>query len=311
MNNKKAKLLILLLIVPLIIGACASSDMSASDMAEPAMEGGDYSEEMEMDTMAESIGTSMTNSPEAVPALMDENIQDKIIYYVSMNLISDDTEKTNDMLIEEAVSLGGYVGYSNMYKNDGASTYSLQIRIPSGSLGDYKEYADDIAEVEYSNMNSENITEQYYDIIQRLEHEKLEAEQLTLILKTAETIEDILLVRDYLNEVQETIEVYEGRLKLWNSQVDFSTVDFTISPTPLVISTEKGPRLIPLGETGQGMVNVFKKSAIVVANFFSFILRVISALIIPALIVAPIVLLIIFLVKRGKKRKNKANTTIK
>lgn len=305
MKNKKIKLLVLLLAVALIFGACSSqsenstSSDSAVDM-DMAMDKDDNNYE---EPRAESMGETLATGSDAVPTLLDEKIQDKIIYFVNMNLISDDTTKTNELLTQKAIEMGGYIGHSNMYKSDGYSTYSLLVRVPSKSLDALMKYAGEISEVDYSNMSSDNITDQYYDIMQRLEHEKMEAVQLEEILLKAKTIEDILLVRGYLNDVQENIEVYEGRIRLWNSQVDYSTIDFNITQTPSIITQESGPRFITLGETGQGMVNVFKKSAIVVANFFSFVLRVISALIIPALIIAPIVLFVIYLVRRSKKRQ--------
>ena len=121
----------------------------------------------------------------------------------------------------------------------------------------------------------------------------------------AETIEDILLVRQQLDSVQANIESYKGTIKRWDSLVDYSTVDISIRPMPTLDSgNEEGMRLISLGETGRAMVRVFKQSAVFAANALSLLLRVLSALIIPAAIIAPIVLLIVFLIKRANRKRN-------
>lgn len=296
-----------LLIIGIVFAACsakndeASYDMaprseSKTEMSYEAEEGGYYD-----DDVAQASGSAA----DALAGGYDQDIQDKIIYYVDMTLVSDDPQETSEQLVDKANLLGGYVSYSNMRKSssNNAVYVSLQVRIPSAQLDEMKAYAEDIADVEHSSMSSDNITESYYDIKQRLAHEELQAEQLEAIMEQAETVEDILAVREHLAQVQQNIEVYKGKLRFWDSQVDYSTITFSINPTPTLDNAPDGPRLITLGETGRAIVRVFKNSAIFVANALSWLLQVIVALIIPAIIIVPVVLLIIFLVKRRRRKK--------
>ena len=167
------------------------------------------------------------------------------------------------------------------------------------------DYIYSISDVEYDNMYTDNITESYYDTVTRLEHEKLQEEQLEDLMEQAETIEDILTVRQELSRVQETIEIYEGRIRMWDSLVDYSTIDISISATPTLDENGNEIRLITLGETGRGIARAFVNSLKFIANFFSFLVRVVAALFIPALIVVPIIILIVKLSRKQKAKRNK------
>jgi len=234
--------------------------------------------------------------------------EEKIIYNVSMSLECNDVDAAVDSIKGAAKGLGGYVSYSNSYKSGGIKYASIQVRVPFGKLEEITDFVKTLGDVPNEYMSTEDITDRYYDIVTRLEHEEKQEEQLLELLGKAETIEDILRVRAELDTVQANIESYKGTIKRWDSLVDYSTVDVSVSPIPsLDNDNEDGMRLITLGETGRAMVRVFKQSAVFVANAFSVLLRVLSALIIPAAIVAPIVLLIAFLVRRSRKKKAQKN----
>ena len=124
-----------------------------------------------------------------------------------------------------------------------------------------------------------------------------------MLLDRAEDIEDILAITEKLSQVQENIEVYEGRLRMWDSLVDYSTVNISISPTPTIEPSDE-PKFIKLGETGRAIVKALRNSVIFVANFFQKLFVVLAALLLPAAIIAPIVFAIVKLSKRARA-KNK------
>jgi len=77
-----------------------------------------------------------------------------------------------------------------------------------------------------------DVTEQYVDVYQRLKTKKKVLEQYELYLKKAYTINDILSVTNYMRQIQEEIEVAQGRLKYLNDQSDYSTIILNISQNP-------------------------------------------------------------------------------
>lgn len=305
--NKKNILLIAVLIIGLVFTGCAASDDSMEyarteeaaapmvdmELADGAMYYGDD------EAKAQSTNTSADTG-----TIVD--FSEKIIYNVNMGLVVDNPVETAKQIKNQVSVMGGYVAssYSNKY-DEYSSHVNMQIRVPSQGLNDMQEYINSIGDVEYENMHTDNVTESYYDSVARLEHYQIQADQLEALMEEAETIEEVLLVRQELSWVQENIEVYQGRIRMWDSLVDYSTIDISITPTPTIDTSDGLIRLITLGETGRGIVRALQNSLRFVANFFSVLFRIIAALIIPAIIVVPIVIVIVKLAKRNKsKRKN-------
>lgn len=303
--NKKSILLIAILIIGLVFAGCAASDeamdfarteeaaapMAAMDMDDGAMYYGD--------------GEAKTQSTNSESGAI-EDFSEKIIYNVNMGLVVENPVETAKQIKAQVSEMGGYVASSYSNKYDEYSSYvNMQIRVPSHGLNDMQEYVNSLGDVEYENMHTDNVTESYYDSVARLDHYQIQADQLEALMEEAETIEEVLLVRQELSWVQENIEVYEGRIRMWDSLVDYSTIDINITPTPTIDTSDGLIRLVTLGETGRGIVRALQNSIRFVANFFSILFRIIAALIIPAVIVVPIVIVIVKLVKRNKaKRQN-------
>jgi hypothetical protein len=223
---------------------------------------------------------------------------------VHASLKCEDVDKAIIALTEKAKSLGGYVSYANSYTSDGKTYANIEIRIPAKELNVMEAYSSEVGKVDEYTMSSQNITEDYYDIMARLDHNLAQEEQLLTLLKKAETIEDILKVRAELDKVQEKIESYKGRIRVWDSLVDYSTITYNLRPVPtLDTELDDTPRIIKLDETWRAMKRGFKNSVIAVANFFSFLLRAISVLAIPLIIIGAVLLIILAIVKKNKKKK--------
>ncbi|MEX1377614.1 MAG: DUF4349 domain-containing protein [Eubacteriales bacterium] len=303
--NKKSFVLLIVLVLSLVFASCASKSDSAL-------------ENVAMDKVSYDMDQSMSE-PAAMPmdeeemyygngdSTVDSNIaidySEKIIYNVNMAIVVDEPVAVAQDIKEKVIAAGGYVSSSYTNKYDDTRSYvNMQVRVPAAGKDDMVNYITSISDVQYNNEYSDNITESYYDTKTRLEHEKVQAEQLEKIMEQAETIEDILAVRKELSSVQERIEVFEGKMRMWDSLVDYSTIDISISPTP-TIETSNEPRFIKLNETGRAIVKALRNSVVFVANFFQRLFVVLAALLLPAAIVTPIVVLIVKLTKRSKNKK--------
>ena len=66
-------------------------------------------------------------------------------------------------------------------------------------------------------------------------------------------------MRAELDKVQERIESYKGRIRVWDSLVDYSTVTYNIRPVVTLDTEDDSPRLIKLDETWRAMKRGFKK----------------------------------------------------
>ncbi len=270
----------------------------STEMAEDAGFGG-------MDSVAYDDERAVkTEESSATGGAGIEDFSEKIIYNVHTSLLVEDVEVASNSITEKVKSLGGYISYANTYNSNGYNYANIEVRVPSKNLSQMEEFTYEIGKVEEYTMSTDNITESYYDIQIRLDSAIKEEAQLIEVLGKAETIEEILLVREQLGYVQERIESYKGKIRLWDSLVDYSTITYNIKPVPtLDTDSDDSPRIIKLDETWRAMKRGFNNSVIWVANFFSLLLRVLAVLAIPLVICGVIVVVIVVLVKSVKKRK--------
>ena len=157
----------------------------------------------------------------------------KIIRNASMSVQTLDfdlfLEKLNDAIngvggFIESSSVGGREYYSS--RNLRNATYS--IRIPAQSLDAFLNTVDGLGNVTSLSTNMRDVTTNYVDSQKHLEALRTEQEALLEILKSATTVEDIITVQDRLTYVKYEIESYEGILRTYDDQVDFSTVTLNL-----------------------------------------------------------------------------------
>ncbi len=310
MNRRALALISILVVLAMIFAGCASSakDEASSNSAPQALyEKKMVSEDM---AMAEESGFGVSDDVEYEEEVRDESgssevtdFSEKIIYNVYTSVQVEDVQVAVDSVSQKVKSLGGYISYSNVYNSGGYVYANVEIRVPSVNLSKMKEHTYSLGDVNEYTMSTENITESYYDIKGRLESAEKEEAQLLEVLEQAETIEDILLVREQLSYVQERVESYKGRIRLWDSLVDYSTVTYNIRPIPTLDSDDDTPRLIKVDETWRAMKKGFKNSAIAVANFFSYLFRLLAILAIPIVILGAIAVVIIIIIKQSRKHR--------
>ncbi len=313
MNRRTLAIVAVLTVLALVFAGCAASSkdestsISAPQVAyektmvdEEVMEerGFGVAESTEFDSVESSADLDDTDSGNEV-----SDFSEKIIYNVYTSVQVEDVQAAVNSVTQKVKSLGGYISYSNMYNSGGYSYANVEIRVPSQNLSKMEEYTYMLGEVEEYTMNTDNITESYYDIKSRLESAEKEEAQLIAVLEKAETVEDILLVRDQLSRVQEKIESYKGKMRLWDSLVDYSTVTYNIRPIPTLDNDDDSPRLIKMDETWRSMKKGFKNSAIAVANFFSLLFSLIARLFFHILILGAVAVVIIVIVKKRRKSK--------
>lgn len=83
--------------------------------------------------------------------------------------------------------------------------------------------------VEYENITTKDVTEEYIDIETRLKTKKeIKARYESILRKKAKTVEDILKTEDKLRIIQEEIESAQGRLKYLTNKVSYSTIQIDL-----------------------------------------------------------------------------------
>lgn len=122
----------------------------------------------------------------------------------------------------------GYISNSN--SND--RSINLTLRIPAKDFNTAINDISLIGKVEEKNINSQDVTERFYDLTKRLETRKILHERLLGYLKNSTKVEDMVKVERQINDVQSEIESMQGQLNRLVNQIDFCTLTVHMSLPP-------------------------------------------------------------------------------
>lgn len=154
----------------------------------------------------------------------------KLIYTAELNLETttfDETVKNLSALVDE---LGGWTQNSSVsYGGSGYRYGSYSVRVPKEKFSTFLTRAGELAHVTYTSSNVEDVSELYYDTAGRLETQKTKLARLQDLLAKAENMEDIITIESAISEAESQIEALTGEIKRYDSQVDYSTVQFSLN----------------------------------------------------------------------------------
>ena len=246
-------------------GQAVSADSYAVDdnyyMAEYAAEDAniweeeDYSEEGQAASTGEDVTVESTTR--------------KLIKTVDMGVETKDFDGLLSAINEKVDALGGYI--ENSYTYNGSSygydterRYAdLSIRIPQDRLEQFIGDVQGISNVTNCTRGVRDVTLTYVDLESHRNALQTEQKRLMELMDQAETIEDLITIENRLSEVRYQIESMESQLRSYDNQVDYSTVDISISEVKELTPVEKesvGERIArgfknSLEGVGRGLVN--------------------------------------------------------
>lgn len=171
----------------------------------------------------------------------------------------------------------------------------LVIRVPYQNFDQLiSSFSEGIGAVEYKNISSEDVTEEYTDVAIKLENKRIYLEKYRDLLKNAATTKDMLEIQENIRKLEDEIDVAEGRLRFIDDRVNYSTLRLSL--------TKEKPRSSVTSKIGFG--SRFSDSVAQGWNIFvSFVLGLISFW--PFFILAPFV--IIFYRKWRARKKTTVN----
>lgn len=305
--KKKWQVICAVLAIMLALGGCGSgslksdSTMNQTEAASFGMETG-----AAYDTTAEVAEEDYAMSGEAAGAAGELEVPNgqKLIKTVNMNVETTEFDKLVEQLKAKTEELGGYVESSEMSSSgDYASRWAyLVLRIPADKLDSFTEQIGENSNVTYSSEMTEDVTLSYVDMESHLAALRTEQETLLAMLEKAEKLEDILSIQSQLTSVRYEIESYESQLRVYDNQVNYSTVYLNVDE--VVRETSAAGKTFGESVKTRFSDNVYR---IVqgLRNFAIGFLGAIPILILLAVIVA-IVLVVIRVIRRiGNRKKEK------
>jgi hypothetical protein len=220
----------------------------------------------------------------------------KIIRNANLNLEVDSVDEIMRRIKQVVKQKGGYISNETVSEDNYArKTGSVSCRIPADQLDEVLELFQGWGKVENVSVFANDITEQYYDLEVRMANQKaLERRLLELLQRQTSKLADLLQIERELARVRTEIDSMEGRKRLWDNQIAYSTVVVYLQERlPVVVGKEGGVWRTLVQSFGRAADNFVLSIAGIIAT---------SGAIIPFVVI----LLILWLLIRVWKRRRKA-----
>jgi hypothetical protein len=231
---------LLLLTVVLILGGCAVAPpgqpseqrLAPAQPAAPAL--------------PRPVESGLTPATDRVS---DQQLQEarKVIYNAGMVLVVNDTEAAARQVGELVTSLGGYVADMNGYRgDDNILRYTMTLRVPAEQFDAARAALRALAvRVDNETLNTNDVTDQYYDLDARLRVLRATEEELVALLRETRErggkVEDIMAIYRELNTLRGEIESLQGQLNRLDKLVALSTITVELRPYELTVPVTTTP----------------------------------------------------------------------
>ena len=167
----------------------------------------------------------------AKPAAADAaEISRKIIYNATLEVIVDDLDATTRKVEAIVAEADGYVAKSDVVGNTGTRrTATWVLKIPSAKFRETLAALAALGTPVRNASESEDVTEEFYDLQARVKTLKAEEESLNAMLGKETEKQAILTLRREITELRVKIESAEGRLRYLSARTALSTITLSVS----------------------------------------------------------------------------------
>lgn len=227
----------------------------------------------------------------------------KFIITMDLDAEAEDLNGALAAISEKLTALDGYMESQNIYNG---SAYSgrryrhanLTLRVPAERLDEFTAAVDAISNVVSSSRDTDDVTLQYVDTESRVKALETERDRLLELMEQAETMSDLLEIESRLTDVRGELEQYASRLKVLDNQIDYATVNLSLSEVTEYTPAAEKTRPEKIRD---GFVDSMKGVWNLLLDCVSFVLMNIPYILVFGLILWGI----IALVKRNRKKHPK------
>lgn len=157
----------------------------------------------------------------------------KLIQNSSLTVQTRDFDAFVSGVSAKITELGGYAESSRVSGTEtgasGSRYAEIVARIPADRLEQFTGTVSSLGTVISRQTSVSDITMTYVDTEARLSALRAEQESLLRLLESAESVSDIIALRDRLSNVQYELESYQSKLRTYDNLVQYSTVTLNIS----------------------------------------------------------------------------------
>lgn len=145
---------------------------------------------------------------------------------IAVSNINDAKKQVNQILKENKA----YTQNEQFRNLETEENLNLTIRVPHQNFDALiNSFSNGIGAVEYKNISTDDVTEEYTNVSIKLENKKIYLEKYRNLLKSTSNVKDILQIQENIRALEDEIDVAEGRLRFIDDRVDYSTLELNIN----------------------------------------------------------------------------------
>ena len=155
----------------------------------------------------------------------DQLVERKLIKNGFLRFETTDLGITHRLIVDAVKDVNGYISRDEENKGYNQVSHSLEVRIPSTHFDAFVEnISKGITHFDDKSIDVRDVTDQFVDLSARLKTKKELENRFLELLKKANSVEDILNIEKEIAILRSDIEAMEGRLRLMNNQISYSTL---------------------------------------------------------------------------------------
>ena len=314
------KLLALLVVVAVLFTACAAqTEHAATESSAAVGSAGGYDSSAEnhfpaetQDASSSEEGITETAEDAGIGDLTNASIPDtnrKLIYTATFDIASREYEQDYEKILDALEIHDGYVesedtsGTAPQGVGDSGRSTSFVLRIPVDQYDAFLEELSGIGTLRYKNLQTEDVSSEYYDVETRIELLNDRYERLKGHLDQATDMNDIIALEAEISNVLYELDALQGQRQHMDELIQYTRVIVNLNE-----EVNAGTITAQDGTFGQRAGDAFANTMTALGEFFTeFGIGFVGAL--PVLVIlaaiAGIVLGIVFGVRKHRKGRMK------
>lgn len=174
--------------------------------------------------VVQNADTSEKTSPKKSDSISKKIVKNGDMEIAVANLI--DAKKKVSEIIKKNKA---YLQSETFRNSDTSENINLVIRVPHQNFDSIiNSFSEGIGSVEAKTVKAEDVTEEYTNVAIKLENKRIYLEKYRDMLKSAKTTKDMLEIQENIRNLEDEIDVAEGRLRFIDDRVNYSTLELLL-----------------------------------------------------------------------------------
>ncbi|WP_223607518.1 DUF4349 domain-containing protein [Chryseobacterium sp. OSA05B] len=158
-----------------------------------------------------------------------DTIAKKVIKNGNMRIQVGDIKKAQNQVADILKKNNAYIQTEQFQNTDVDDNLDLVIRVPHKNFDALiNSFSDGVGSVLSKNISSDDVTEEYTDVSIKLANKRIYLEKYRDMLRSASTTKDMIEIQEKIRELEDEIDVAEGRLRFIDDRVNYSTLNLSL-----------------------------------------------------------------------------------